>query len=296
MKLYKYLKYTLYMLIMITFMIFLNGCHGEYPIEVTVNGDMSDKKIDILIPLDKNSPDFRDSIYIQNDSVQESEIVDYSADGYRSMIYHYSLSGYSMEKTDSSTYTAQLYLNGKQEFKKICDNYETFKIAVIDNDGNLLKVSEECSFKLNEKVFLDKMEYDYVTNTISPEYVYNRSLEVILIEFIASSLSMMMPVLSLILFIILIIQKLKGILDFPETSHNIIFFLFTVPFDLFFGLRIEYAFRTERPLSSAWNDLIEYSDVFSVIYQIIPLIILLIILVWTLSGKFDTCIFPEDDV
>lgn len=298
MKLY---KYTLYMLIMITFMIFLNGCHSEYPIEVTVNGDMSDRKIDILIPLDKDSPDFQDSIYIQNDSVQESEIVDYSVDGYRSMIYHYRLSDYSMEKTDDSTYTAQLYLNGKREFKKICDNYKTFKIAVIDNDGNLLKVSEECSFKLSEKVFLDKIEYDYFTNTISPEYEYNRSLGVIFIEFIAGLLSTIMPVLSLMLFIILIIKKLEGSLDFPETCHNIIFFMFIIPFDLFFGLRIEYAVRTKRPLSSVWGDLAkydlaEYSDVFSVIYQFIPQIILLVVLVWTLFGKAKACNFSEDDV
>ena len=304
MKLHKYLKYILYMLILITFMVFLSGCHGEYPITVTVNNEnMSDKKIDILIQIDRDSPDYRDKAYYGENVIKKSnpEIADYNVDGYRSMLCHYRLSDYEMEKTDDSTYTAELYLNGKYEFKQLCDNYKNFKIAVLDNDGNILKVSEEHSFKLRKNVILDKIEYDYVTNTVNTEYIYNRSLTLVLTEFLISLLIMVVPIPSLISFIILIMKKLEGSLDFPEIYHNIMFMIYIIPIVVFLGLRTDYAVKTQSPLSSVWDDFLNLGNIFTVIYSLIPIIIFLIVLIWwfvSLFNKYNdsTCNSSGNDV
>ena len=299
-----YLKYSSYILILITFMVFLSGCHSTYPITVTVNNEnMSDKKIDILIPMDKYSPDYRDSTYDGENVIKKSnpEIASYNVDGYRSMLWHYRLSDYKMEKTDDSTYTAELYLNGKYEFKQLCDNYENFKIAVLDNDGNILKVSEECNFRLRENVILDSIEYDYVTNTVNPEYTYNRSLTVILVEFLTELLIMVMPIPSIICFIVFILQKLKGSLDFPTIYHNIMFMIYIIPVALFLIIRTEYAIKTENPLSSVWEDFLNLGNIFTVIYSLIPVIIFLAVFIWWLVSLFSedknsTCNFSGDDV
>ncbi|MCM1315795.1 MAG: hypothetical protein NC040_09745 [Muribaculaceae bacterium] len=304
MKLYKYLKYSSYILILITFMVFLSGCHAMYPITVTISGEnMSDKKIDILIPMDKYSPDYRDSTYEGENVIKKSnpEIASYNVDGYRSMLCHYGLEDYKIKKTDNSTYTAELYLNGKYEFKQLCDNYETFKIAVLDNDGNILKVSEEYRFRLRENVILDKIEYDYVTNTVHPEYIYNRSLVVVLAEFLVELLIMVMPIPSIICFIVFILQKLKGSLDFPTIYHNIMFMIYILPVALFLGLRTDYAIKTENSLSSVWEDFLNLGNIFTVMYCLIPVIIFLVVFIWWLislfSGDNDSaCNFSGDDV
>lgn len=307
-KLHKYLKYNLYILILVTFMVFLSGCHATYPITVTVNGEnMSDKKIDILIKIDKDSPHFRDNAHIGGNVIQKNpkinipEIADYNVDGYRSMLFHYGLSDYTMEKTDDSTYTAKLYLNGKWEFKKICDDFKTFKIAIIDNDGNILKVSEECSFKLRENVILDKTEYDYVTNTVTPKYIYNRSLTVVLVEFLMILLIRIMPIPAFIGFIVLILKKLKGSLEFPEIYHNIMFMIYIIPIIVFMGLRTDYAVKIQNPLSSVWSDFLNLGGIFTVIYYLIPVIIFLTVFIWWLISLFSedkdsTCNFSGDDV
>ena len=301
MKVRKYLKYNLYMLFLITCMFFLSGCHGKYPITVTIsNGNMNDKKIDILIPIDKYSPDYTESAYTGENVIKENnpEIAVYKVDGYRSMLCHYRLSDYKMEKTDDSTYTAELYLNGKYEFKQLCDNYTNFKIAVLDNDGNILKVSEECNFSLQKNVILDKIEYDYITNTVTPEYTYNRSLTLVLVEFLISLLIMVMPIPSLICFIVLILQKLKGTLEFPTIYHNIMFMIYIIPTVIFIGIRTDYALKTQSPLYSVWEDFLNLGNVS---YCFIPVVIFLIVMIWWFVSLFSgdknsACNSSGDDV
>ncbi|MDE6784721.1 MAG: hypothetical protein K2J26_05030 [Ruminococcus sp.] len=261
---------------------------------------MNDKKIDILIPMDKYSPDYTESAYTGENVIKENnpEIAVYKVDGYRSMLCHYRLSDYKMEKTDDSTYTAELYLNGKYEFKQLCDNYTNFKIAVLDNDGNILKVSEECSFSLQKNVILDKIEYDYITNTVTPEYTYNRSLTLVLVEFLISLLIMVMPIPSLICFIVLILQKLKGTLEFPTIYHNIMFMIYIIPTVIFIGIRTDYALKTQSPLYSVWEDFLNLGNVS---YCFIPVVIFLIVMIWWFVSLFSgdknsACNSSGDDV
>ncbi|MDE6834033.1 MAG: hypothetical protein K2J39_07310, partial [Ruminococcus sp.] len=194
MKIFEFLKPIMRIFILFIVMSFIIACYyidsrDYYAIEVNIrNVDMSDKRISLFIPK-----------YLKSEHIipENTESSGYNTDGYKYMFYRYGCD-YRTEKTGDSTYTVEMRIggnpDGKSEVKHVCTNYKDFKVVVFDNNENILKVSEACDFNLKEYEVLYKIDYDYITNTATPEYTYYRSFYLVRYQFSITVMILLMPI------------------------------------------------------------------------------------------------------
>ncbi len=203
---------------------------------------MADKYVDMLIPLDET-----DELYIdfnhenirkcqgKKDLITEipenSEIVNYNKNGYRSMLVHTkdssldiivkdseSISDYKEEYNGTPYEITQNILlpkewcrkyhdrYGEWAFLEFCNKYKKCYVAIFDKDGNILQISKRVplvsldNFYINDTTF-----YDVEKNKIKSNYIASVDIFV----FIVILLFLVMPVSMLGCFIILIVDKIR---------------------------------------------------------------------------------------
>ncbi|MBR1591477.1 MAG: hypothetical protein IJ666_00485 [Ruminococcus sp.] len=266
----------------------LTGCHGMYRLDIKADREFSDGKIiDILIPIDKN-----DDKYIERKTyfrevfkdkkpkyVYDTEIYRYNTDGYRSMICYYPLSDYRISQ-DNNSADFEIYFNGTYEFKNMCEKYKTFKIAVLDSDGNILSVSQEYGLISKKNCYIKSpLEYNHAENTLSFEYEYKRALWLVFFEFILELTVKAAAFISVIhLLAVILIER-----NNPKGYHIFIFPVYCVPLVLYLYVRLDYMIHTAQTMKEAWGKL--YDEIVNIplsesLYCAVPYIILVSVAVW----------------
>ncbi|MDE5764104.1 MAG: hypothetical protein K2I00_03970 [Ruminococcus sp.] len=189
---------------------------------------MADKIVDILVPIDKDDikyTDFNtysDADYHNFSYPPESEIVEYSVDGYRSICVHYSeVKGFRkvVKDKDSSHMdknydrnsieyvTINIDVGSETYYTRLCNKYETFKIALLDENGSILQITEEIPFVTKGGFRLDNnIKYDPETNTVEENYI-NDDKTVSAICFALLILSLLSSFWATVIALIFIVEE-----------------------------------------------------------------------------------------
>ena len=199
MKKYKKCSYwhrflIIFLLIFPLFMI-LSGCtKNYYYISFDFNGSyMADKMIDILVRIPEDDIKYTDlNIYTDEKYYgysysAESEIAEYNVDGYRSICVHYSEvkgtnkivkdkdgshKNKNYDRNSIEYITINIDVGSKAYYTRLCNKYGTFKIALLDENGSILQISEEIPFVTKSGFRLDNdIKYDPETNTVEENYI-----------------------------------------------------------------------------------------------------------------------------
>lgn len=297
-------KYSLYTAILLLFTVFLSGCHAMYPINFEFDGNyMTDKTIDILIPIDENDENYRESTIRYYDilvkygqlqsryndetvteELKQIEIERYNENGYRSMLCHFPTEDFSRSSIEDNKIKMSIYLNSKDKYMRLCDKYKTFRLAVIGSRGEILSISEEIPFKSSKEYYLDNdVVYDPVNNVISPVYLRHGKFRFWL--FIIEIIMCMIPVWSIELLVTVIIFKQAKYLNFPYSIIESA--VMTLPLTAFLAVRYDDAVKSTLTQEAAFARFFDLSDtsVWSVVYVFIPYISFLAITILTCIRK-----------
>lgn len=211
---------------------------------------MSDKYVDMLVPFDKTDSkyiDFNDP-FRRNDSINipdipiGSEIVEYNDSGFRSVLFHLNSSECRVSGSQFDN-KAELWLGGSYVGsggkKQFCDSYQQLRVAVFDNTGNIISVSDEVPLIRSGKYYIDcyNLNFDPVNNTIDPEY--NAPSEEVMLAFFFGALGVGGVFVTLILALtVFLVHKTDGV---NYKVYTIITAIMTVPsvITLILSLRIE---------------------------------------------------------
>ena len=129
----------------------------EFTVEI-LNAPEEKYYIDILMPLSPNDDEYRDNLnYLPEPSWESSPIYTYNKDGYVSHSFHYRSAMRLTPPTD-----------GIKTFSLYFHSWSTIKIAVLDQNGNIVKETE--AFDPDPPLFLavsqGYVEYDYLKNDV----------------------------------------------------------------------------------------------------------------------------------
>lgn len=300
----KCFKYTLYSLILLIFTVFLSSCHSMYPISFEFEGYyMVDKTIDILIPISENDTNYIDSAtryynilskYKQfqgnyddediEDELKKTEIYKYNENGYKSMLCHFRTEDFSKSSIDDNKVNISIYLDSKQKFKQLCEEYKTFRIAVVGMKGEILNISEEIPFKSSKEYYIDSdISYDPINNTVSPVYLRQGKFRFWLL--LIDMLMYIAPVWSIALLIAVIFLKDAKSLKFPYSIFESA--AMTLPLTVFLAVRYDDAIKSTLTQNAALEQFFDLGDisVLSIIFVFIPYVSFLTITILTCIKK-----------
>ena len=272
----------------------LAGCHAMYPITVNVSGSsIDDEFVDILLPIDEDDTDYlmiNDMagyvLNMEDTGVMRTELYSYCDGGYRSMLIHHGLSDYRITH-GSNTAEVNLYLNGQKDFTEMCDKYRTFKIALVDRNGNILDVSEKFDLSTYKGVYVDKINYDRSTGRFDVSYLYNRSLLIAVTEAAAETAMLAIPMIAVLGLAAIIIIRTKEKGNIPNIAHSLLFLIPLLPLVLYIVIRIDYAVKTAAPLSDSWTDFTALSggNILMAAYRLLPVPIFIAVTVWAAINR-----------
>jgi hypothetical protein len=194
-------------------------------------------------------------------------------------MFHYISEDYGENKNDDYV-SVDIVMNSKREFKELCKKCKSFKIALIDDNGKILQVSNKCKMEPKNNVFVDKIDYDCTSNTLKTEYKYYRSYSIVLVEAFFIILMVGMPISSLIGLGILIIKKSRKIAPLPTMRHCIISFMPCIPLLVYLGFRVDYALKMDKSVFSIFKEYFETFNFGFALYYLIPVIVYAGILIW----------------
>lgn len=136
---------------------------------------------DLLIKIEENDPqfvDFQPNAFAQSAS-EAKELVAYSEDGFRSFTFHYKnaqsdiqIKYYNNYNNNDLYFVAFCrdfeYYYYLTQYEDLCKNYRDIKIALLDQDFNIIAVSESAQLpqQSNTLRFNGNISYDYITNAI----------------------------------------------------------------------------------------------------------------------------------
>lgn len=175
---------------------------------------MEDKYVDLLIPLyetDEWYISYNCNIDGNIEIPENSEIVNYSKDGYRSMLMHIKesklhifIDNYENEIRQlvyvpfyegiSDTYNENIFL-------EFCNKYKKCRVAVFDKDGNILQISKKIPLVSMGNFYLQDISYDVENNKINPDYAI--SVEIfafIVIVWLFSAVGMIGSIITIIVY------------------------------------------------------------------------------------------------
>lgn len=193
------IKFFIMAFVLVGIMFLFSGCayYSSY-FDFEFNGEyMADKYVDLLIPLDETDEfytDYNCNIEGNIEIPENSEIVKYNKDGYRSMIMHIKESSLWILITDSEHYPDSNekyngvpseinqyiyvpYYEGRYDdpyneemFLEFCNKYKKCHVAIFDKDGNILQISKKIPLVSLGNFYLQDISYDVENNKIKPYY------------------------------------------------------------------------------------------------------------------------------
>ncbi len=274
----KYLKYAFFSLIMMFVIVMCNGCQFVYNVTIKYdsNGqEMAGKSVDILLPMDKE-----DSIYcdfkgenLKADIGENSEIARYS-DGYMSCRFH----NKRINNVETDSDKTVITLSNKGCYEYLCENYEKFRLALIDDNGNIIQISEELPFKSSEKYYLDNsIIYNPQTNEVTPKYKNIEGGNIWM--YVALIFAWIAPVAAVVLLLVIFLPKDVSFAESPWVL---------VPFGVnIIPLLVYVFFRYDEAVKSSINQKMAWKIFFDIDYPAIVLpCILLPYFAFILAGFF----------
>lgn len=273
----KYLKYFLYFVIIMTSAIILSSCQVQYDIEIECGADtpqMEGKLIDILLPVDETNVDYSEfhTTTISPEAVdweiiRDSDIVKYNIDGYKSMIFH----TYLVQEAGLYGKNMEISVRSKDKYMNICDDYESFRLALIDTRGNIYHVSEEMPFKSSEDYYLDSISYDTEKNEVRTAYK-NKNGDSIG-NTVAFLLMLVMPFVSLVMFLVIFLPRECA--AFAKNPITLVLFgIPLVPLVVYLFFRFDDCVKASINDRMAWELFFDFGiSCILIIYAMLPYVI-----------------------
>ncbi|MDE6425210.1 MAG: hypothetical protein K2K89_03610 [Ruminococcus sp.] len=219
--------------VLVGIMFLLSGCaYYSSSFDFEFKGEyMADKYVDLLIPLDETDEFYTDyNCNIEGDIKipENSEIVKYNKDGFRSMLMHIKDADLNISICDSESmpdcsekyngnpfeirqWVGVPYYEGRYDdpyneemFLEFCNKYKKCRVAVFDSDGNILQISKKIPIVSLKNFYLQDISYNVEKNKIKPHYIESSD---ILVFYIIVWLLMQVGMVGCL--IILIVDKIR---------------------------------------------------------------------------------------
>ncbi|MDE6665853.1 MAG: hypothetical protein K2K14_06660 [Ruminococcus sp.] len=240
--------------VLVGIMFVLSGCaYYSDTFDFEFKGEyMADKYVDLLIPLDETDEFYTPyNCNIEGDIKipENSEIVNYNKDGYRSMLMHIKESDLSIlirdsehypdshEKYNGTPYEIRQcigvpYYEGRyndryneEMFLEFCNKYKKCRVAVFDKDGNIIGVSRKIPLVSLGNFYLQDISYDVESDII--KLYYKTSVEIFIFIIIVWLFSLIGVIGCIITLIVYKINHNQW--DRTYKGYIIASFLFNVP-------------------------------------------------------------------
>ncbi len=173
--------------VLVGIMFLFSGCaYYSDHFDFEFNGEyMADKYVDLLIPLDETDEFYTDyNCNIEGDIEipENSEIVNYNKDGFRSMLMHIKESNLNISsEIRQSIYVP--YYEGRYDdpyneemFLEFCNKYRKCRVAIFDKDGSILQVSKKIPLVSLGNFYLQDISYDAENNVINQNYITSKEI------------------------------------------------------------------------------------------------------------------------
>lgn len=134
-----------------------------------------DKIFDILVPFDESDEWYTDFNELETEIPKDSELANYSEDGYRSLRCHFrdTVGGSKSKSVNiSKEWGKDEQSDGNARHALFCYRYKKCRLAISDENGNIITVSEPVNLVENfVKMAYAYLRYNPETNTLSAGYV-----------------------------------------------------------------------------------------------------------------------------
>ncbi len=200
----KKIRFFIMAFVLVGIMFIFSGCaYYSDSFDFEFKGEyMADKYVDLLIPIDENDEfytSYNCNIEGNIEIPENSEIVNYNKDGFRSMLIHMKNSKLSIVIRDSEDYPDSHekyngtpseirqwvrvpYYEGRYGFSNadpynqemflaFCNKYKKCYVAVFDSDGNIVQISKKIPLVSLGNFYLQDISYDVEKNKIQPHYI-----------------------------------------------------------------------------------------------------------------------------
>lgn len=201
----KYIRIFIMTAMLIGIMFIFSGCaYYSDTFDFEFKGEyMADKYVDLLIPLDETDEFYTPyNCNIEGDIEipENSEIVNYKKDGFRSMLMHIKESDLSILICDSEHYPDSHekyngtpheirqcigvpYYEGRYNdrynekmFLEFCNKYKKCRVAIFEKDGNILQISKKIPLVSLDNFYLQDISYDVENNILNPNYIMSKEI------------------------------------------------------------------------------------------------------------------------
>ena len=178
-------------------------------------------------------------------------------------------------------------LNGVRDYLELCERYQTFRIALVDPQGNVLQVSEEYDFQSGKQSYLKSpIEYDPQTITALVQYKYRQTGMQVFRDVVLLFLSWLMPLPAIAGLITLILFRLTSLRDnVPRGYHALAFLVPCLPSIIYLGCKLYEAFQYTLTDQAAWEALLHELDIPAkrLLWFAAPWLVLLVFIIWFIA-------------
>lgn len=264
----KYLKYAIYAVIMTALAIVLNGCMADFYFEISYDCDtsyMENRMVDILVPITEDDIRYREINDLNEfDKIGgDSEIARFN-DGYMSLKFHTSMLNEVTNKSDMTRFC----FGNKDNYYQFCDTYKSFRVALVDENGNIIQITEEYPLKSSERYYLDYgVSYNPQNNKVNLKYINRDGMNIYL--FIALVFVWITPVLSTALFLVVLLCKDT---PFYKGKRSVVAFACgIIPLAVYIFLRYIEATKSSVNQQMIWDSFFDFGvSVIAIMYLLLP--------------------------
>lgn len=271
-------------LILLMVLVMLNGCHAEYECTIQFqDGTEAEGMLELLIPLAEEDPEYRE--YKEIEGVRKSAPPVALQDGstYRSIQWYSHLSDI---RTNPGKTT--LCFNAADEFLNLCETRQSFRIALVDSQGNLLQLSEEYPFQSGKQSYLvPPILYNPETNTVLPQYRYRQTFAQVIRDLILCRMMKSVPWAAIAALITILVRRWTGGAGVSNRYYQLYFLALCLPSLIYLGCTLYEAFQSTLTSQEAWKRFCEpiHFSTKELCWFAVPYLILLLLGCWNVVNR-----------
>ncbi len=175
-------------------MLVMCGCNPYVDLEIYTNGNMEDHFIDMMIPIGEDDEQWTDFAPTEKtyysysydsfvDVTLDSEIVKYSENGFRSMLMHMKNASYPAREQSFA-----IGFGDETERESFCKKYGEFRLAEIDGEGNIYRVTDTYSLRSGMFHHIKSIDYDAGNGEVRVTYMADNKFTSFLLYIVLISL------------------------------------------------------------------------------------------------------------